>query len=106
MIAIFQILFSIFCVLAIFSVWDKKKQQILGKKATLFWISFWLLVMVLVWWPNALTVIANKFGIGRGTDLVLYVSLVIIFFVLFKLNVKLEMINRDITKIVREKAVK
>jgi len=102
----FQILFSTFTLFALISVWGRKKIGLLGNKAVFFWLFFWLLALVFVWWPNSTTILANKFGIGRGADLVLYASLVVIFYILFRLNVKLEGINRDITKIVRDKTLK
>lgn len=102
MLILFQILFSIFALLAIISVWSKKNSGLLGRLGTSFWMLFWILVAGFVWYPNFLTILANIFGIGRGTDLVLYVSLVVIFFILFRLHIKIESIGRDITKVVRK----
>ncbi len=106
MLILFQILFSLFALFAIISVYSKKRSGLLSVGAAIFWTLFWLLAVIFVWLPNALTVVANTFGIGRGTDLVLYFSLAIIFYILFGLNVKLEMINRDITKVIRDKSLK
>ena len=105
MLLLFQLIFSLFSIFAIISVLSKKRSSLLSIGATVFWVIFCLLAAVFVWLPNALTVVANTFGIGRGTDLVLYVSLAIIFYVLFRLNVKLELMNRDITKVTREKTL-
>jgi len=102
MLILFQSLFSLFAIFAIGSVVSKRKSGLLGPKGTIFWIVFWLFALVFVWWPNSTVILANYLGIGRGTDLVLYVSLVIIFFVLFRLHVKIESIGRDITKVVRK----
>ena len=70
-----------------------------------FWILFWLAADVAVLWPNSTTVLANALGIGRGSDLVLYISLAALFYLLFRLHVKVESINRDVTKVVRDKAL-
>jgi hypothetical protein len=105
MIIIFQILFIAFALFAIISVLKKKISNNLGFKATVFWILFWVLAVVVVLLPNSTTMIANQFGIGRGVDFIFYISLAIIFFLLFKLNVKLDSLNRDITKVIREKAI-
>jgi len=58
--------------------------------------------MGFVWWPDSTVIVANYLGIGRGTDLILYISLAVIFFILFRLHVKIESIGRDITKVVRK----
>ncbi|MFH1946904.1 MAG: DUF2304 family protein [Candidatus Magasanikbacteria bacterium] len=105
MLILFQSLFSLFALFAIWSVISKRKIGLLGPKGTIFWIIFWLLTCIFVWWPNSTVILANYLGIGRGTDLVLYVSLAIIFFVLFRLHVKIESIGRDITKVVRREVL-
>lgn len=101
MLILFQILFTAFALFAIGSVVKRKKEGLLGPKGVFFWVGFWVLACVAVLWPNSTVIFANTFGIGRGTDFVLYISLVIIFFVLFRLHIKLESIGRDITKVVR-----
>jgi len=105
MLILFQILFILFSLFAIISVIKRKREGLLGPKGMIFWTVFWLVAIVFVWWPDSTTILANKFGIGRGADLVFYVSLVVIFYLLFKLNVKLESVGRDITKVVRREAL-
>ena len=105
MLIIFQILFSLFALFAIASVMNKKKEGLLGPKGLIFWLVFWILAGVVVLWPDSTFVLANYLGIGRGADLVVYVSLALIFFILFRLHVKLESVGRDITKVVRDKAL-
>ena len=102
---IFQALIIIFSLVAIVSIFVRRAKDGLGVRGTAFWILFWLFVDGVVLFPNSTTVLANKLGIGRGVDLVVYVSVLMIFFVLFRLNVKIEGINRQITKIVRKNAV-
>lgn len=102
---LFQILFTLFSLYAIFNVWKKKKEGQLGSRGAGFWILFWLSAIVAVLWPNSTTILANKLGIGRGSDLVLYISIVIIFFLIFKLHLKIEAVSRDITKVVRKESL-
>jgi len=105
MIIIFQILFLIFTLFAIVLVVKRKKAGEIGKKGAFFWVLFWLTALVAVWWPNSTSILANYLGIGRGTDFVLYISLIVIFYLLFRLHVKIESIGRDITKVVRKEAL-
>ena len=72
---------------------------------TSFWVCFWLIAAIAVFLPTSITLLANYLGIGRGTDFVFYVSLITIFYILFKLHVKVEMIARDVTKVVRREAL-
>ncbi len=101
----FQIIFVAFSLLAIANVWKRKKDAELGLKGAWFWILFWLLADMAVLWPESTTLIANRFGIGRGSDFILYIAIALIFFILFRLHVKIERMNRDITKVVRRDAL-
>ncbi|MBT3538532.1 DUF2304 domain-containing protein [Candidatus Parcubacteria bacterium] len=106
MLLIFQILFILFALFAIANVLGKKREGLLGPKGTLFWILFWFIAGVVVIWPNSVQQIANNFGIGRGVDFVMYIAFALIFFILFRLHVKFEELKRDVTKVVRGKALK
>ena len=65
----FQIIFVAFSLLAIANVWKRKKDAELGLKGAWFWILFgcsltWRCFGIL----ESTTLIANRFGIGRGSD--------------------------------------
>ena len=105
MIVLFQILFTLFALFAIASVFKRKKEGLLGPKGLVFWVMFWLLAIVAVLWPDSTTQLANLLGIGRGSDFVLYVAIALLFYLVFKLHIKLESVGRDITRVVRKEAV-
>jgi hypothetical protein len=71
------------------------------QSALVLWILFWLGVAGAGAVPNASNYIANWVGVGRGVDFVFYVSILVLFFLLFRLFARLDKIERDITKIVR-----
>lgn len=105
MLIIFQIFFTLFALAAIIGVIQKQRQGALNLGGVIFWILFWLAGAFAVLWPGSTQMIAGYLGIGRGTDLVLYVSIALIFYLLFRLQVKIEGINRDVTKVVRKNAL-
>ena len=105
MLVLFQTLFIFFAIFAIGSVVKKKKEGLLGLRGMLFWVLFWLAACGFILWPNSTAVLAGYLGIGRGADLVFYVALVVIFYVLFRLHIKIETMSRDITKVVRKEAL-
>lgn len=102
---LFQILIFVVSLVAIFSIFVRRQKDNFGIRGTAFWVLFWMGVDIVVLFPNSTTVVANTLGIGRGTDLVVYVAIITLFFILFRLHIKLEGINRDITKIVRQNAI-
>lgn len=72
---------------------------------TIFWILFWLSAGVAAFLPESTSHLAQLVKVGRGSDLVIYAALAAIFFLIFKLIVKLEKINKEITNVVRKEAL-
>ena len=71
----------------------------------MFWVLFWVVADVLVWWPDSTQKLADYLGVGRGSDLVSYVAIAIMFFLIFKMNVKIEGLSRGLTRVVRGEAL-
>lgn len=65
------------------------------------WLVLWVAVGVVAVLPQSTTILANAVGVGRGSDLIVYVSLAVLFYLSFRLFVKIEDTQRDITKLVR-----
>lgn len=72
----------------------------------MFWIVFWLAAAAVVIWPDSTFYFSNKLGIGRGADLIVYLALAIIFFLIFRLTALLEKQKREITELTRAIALK
>lgn len=53
-----------------------------------------------------LSLLAQVFGIGRGVDFVIYLSLIALFYFVYSLMVKNKQLQESVTKIVRELAVR
>jgi hypothetical protein len=106
MFGLFQILFSVFAVGALSATVLQYKQRGLSGRATWFWILVWLGAWAVVVWPTSTQRLASALGIGRGTDVVVYAAIAVIFFLLFRLHVKMEMVSRQITRVVRDEAIK
>jgi len=81
------------------------RRTAISGKEFLFWSLFWVLAAAAILVPNALQHLAVILGIGRGTDLAFYGSFVLIAYVLFRIVVRLDKIERDITKVVRHLAL-
>lgn len=97
-----QILLSLFVLFAVIKILGRFRAKEMTAGPLFFWLIFWFAVLVVVWQPNLSTELANRLGVGRGSDLVLYVSVAVLFYLIFRLTVRLEKIERNITKIIRE----
>jgi hypothetical protein len=68
-------------------------------------MGFWIFALILLFNLPSLSKLASSLGIGRGVDLVIYLSLIMIFSTLFKLIVKQKNQDKIITKIIRKIAI-
>lgn len=84
----------------------RHRQRKIGTFALLFWLFLWTGAAVIILFPNSTMVVANFLGIGRGSDLILYLSVILIFYLLFRLYVRLEQMDQGITQIVRALALR
>lgn len=61
--------------------------------------------IVFVLFPSITQTIAHKLGVGRGADLIFYLSIIIFWFVILKLYTRLRRVEKILTDIVRKEAL-
>ncbi len=71
-----------------------------------FWVIFWVIAGVVAVLPKTTDVVAQFVGVGRGADAVIYLSLIILFLLVFRMFVRIEDVEREITRLVRSNALK
>lgn len=82
------------------------RQRRIGTLPFFLWLSLWIGAAVVILFPATTAVIARLVGIGRGADLVLYLSVILLLYLLFRVVVRLERMDREITQIVRTLALR
>lgn len=98
----YQIFFGIIILfIIIWNILSFKKGNIRGKRFLLL-LVFWLSVLLAIIFPEETNKIARFFNITRGADFFIYISIIVIFYWLFKIYEKMEVMERNITKLVRE----
>lgn len=103
LIQLFLLLFFLF---ALLKVVGRFRKQEISRRALVVWVVFWLLAGVVVLRPNATAYFAEVVGIGRGADLVVYCSLALLFFIIFRFMITIDRLEREITTLTRELAIK
>jgi hypothetical protein len=101
-----QIVLGIFLVFAVTRVLLRLKDGALTFNSFLFWLSLWVLAGLGLFRPELTSVVAQKLGIGRGSDAVVYASILVLFYLIFRTNILLENLRHDLTKLVRDLALK
>ena len=69
-------------------------------------LGFWFVLISLVLYPGISDIIARSLGVDRGTDVAFFTSILIIFYILFKIFIRLEIMEKNITKLVSEIALR
>ena len=100
-----QFILIIFFLVAIIKVIDRYRANDLPIWGMIYWVLFWLVAGIIVVLPDTTFYFARLAGISRGADLIVYVALVLIFFMIFRLLVKVDGLNKDITKLTRKMAL-
>lgn len=101
-----QTLVTLFVISVLYRLFRQWQQRQMTIASFLVWLFLWLVVLVIFWQPEIASYLANRLGVGRGADLIIYLSIVTIFYLLFKILIRLNKIEKDITKIVRQDALK
>jgi small membrane protein len=70
-----------------------------------FWLAFWFIAGAVAILPQTTDIAARFVGVGRGADFVLYISVMALFYLCFRLFVKIEDVERQITRLVRKIAL-
>lgn len=102
---LFQIVLFVFFAFIILRVILKYARKDLTLRECLLWTGFWVISAILVGFIRQTDWLARQFGIERGADLFIALSIVVGYYVMFKIFVHIERLDRDITKIVRKIAL-
>ncbi len=70
------------------------------------WMIVWFAVITIALFPQLTTVVAQLFGLGRGLDSIYIISIIFLFYIVFKLYNKMEKQKKRINDLVSELALK
>ena len=100
--SLLKILTVIFIVFAASRAYLRFKGKSLNFSSLIFWSIIWLATLVFVFDPQISDAIAKLFGLQRGTDTVFFLAIILLFYLIFRLYVKVDMIDKDLTRLVSE----
>jgi|SRR3989339_1347301 len=82
--------------------WQKRKKQI-GANEFLFWLVFWSASALAILFLKKIDKVVAELGFsGSGIEVMLYTAIALLFYFIFRLRLRLEKIEKNITLIVRE----
>ncbi len=101
-----QIIVVVFVLFALSRAWLRFKDSKIKWQELIFWNVVWIGALIVVFLPQSANFLAGLLGIGRGVDVIIYGGLIIVFYLVFRLYVKVENIEQEITTMTREVALK
>jgi small membrane protein len=101
-----QVVLTCFAVFAVSRVLIRYRRGGMRLLHLALWVLFWAAVIVVAVHPTTTDRLANILGVGRGVDTAMYLSLLLIFYLLFRSFAKIEDMDRQLTRIVRANALR
>jgi len=106
MLSMFKIITTVFVGFVLLKLYRRARYRELGWRETVGWLLLWLLVLAAAWWPHATDVVASWIGVGRGADLLIFLSILALFMLASWLLSRMAKIEREITVMVRHEALR
>ncbi|MBR6024259.1 MAG: DUF2304 family protein [Methanobrevibacter sp.] len=102
---IYSIIFPILSIIAIIVFFFRFRSGKSSLSSFLIWLVIWIFVIIFSIFPESSVIFARAFGITRGLDFLIIVALAFIFYLGVKLFYKLDKLEDNMNKIVKEVAI-
>lgn len=102
----YQIILLIISILGILLGIHRFRDESFSNSVFALWTIVWVIIIIVTIFPSITTYFANFFGIGRGLDSVYIVSILFLFYIVFKLYNKMEQQKKRINELVSQLTLK
>lgn len=86
--------------------WYRASKQAIRPFEAVGWTVLWLGAAVLISLPGIASFFADLVGVGRGVDLVVYLSVFVLFLLVFHLHLVHDRIEKSLTELVRHETLR
>jgi hypothetical protein len=101
-----QIIALIIILFFIIRLLRQNKKNKISKSEFVFWLSFWVFSAFIVLGLKWVDKLVAKIGFsGSGIEVLLYFGVAILFYFIFRVRIRLEKMEKNITEIVKEIAI-
>jgi len=102
-IQIVALIAAVFFIARVLVLWRSKK---INTKSAFFWFLIWAGVLFVAFATPVIDALSRPIGVGRGIDMIVYLSVLCLFYMVFRLYTKIDKLEQEITRLVREIALK
>lgn len=99
--SIIEILGIIVGFIGCISVFVQLQKNKLTMTQAIIWLGVWVTLILSVWLIDVLGTLSNLLGINRAVDVFVYVGIMILFYALYRQQLRIEKLSREITQVVR-----
>ncbi len=85
---------------------EQKRSKKIGRNEFIFWLSFWFLGAIAVIFIKQIDNLVIMLGFSSGINFLLYLTIMLLFYLVFKLRLSLAKLDANLTEIAREIAIK
>ena len=100
-----QLILSVIVIFLLLKTYIGFRKKQISLSFSIVWCLFWLGVLFVIYYPGFLSGIATKLGIGRGVDLAIYLSIIFLFYLIYKMLIRVQNLEGKITKLARSIAL-
>src|SRR3989344_1192983 len=105
MVGMLEIVVIVFCLFALSRVVLRWKDGQVSWREAAFWTAIWLAVIAAVFLQSQLRILGNLIDSRRPVDVLMYIIILLLFYLIFRMYVKLDRLGADITTLVRNQAL-
>lgn len=73
------------------------RERTISSSSAVFWLLIWAATLILVLNPKISDKIAGFLGLSRGIDTIFFLALILIFYLTFRLYVKIDSVDKELT---------
>ena len=81
------------------------RQKKISMAAFLFWECIWIAALLFALFAEYISFLSRVLGIGRIVDVAIYLSIAVLFYLIFRIYLKIELLEREMTVLIRSIAV-
>ena len=102
---IFKGILILFALVAIRKTIRQYRAQKVSAHWFVVWSLFWIGVVAVALWPHVTDQVVAWAGVERGADLIVYLSIVFLFYAVYRMLERMERQRRELTDLVRQLAI-
>ena len=104
-ITIYQLLTPLFAIVMLLKGVSRLKRGEMSVRKFILWVLIWGGISVLTVYPQFVQFFGNITGLESGINALIFFAFILLFYLVFKLFIVVEHLEREITNIVRKKAI-